>query len=101
MVDFPRQDNPNAIPIDNPSAQYDHRVRCLQHGIGYSTGQTAHRREVVPEGSLTQHKLPGVTGCFSDTTLAKHLPGKDNFALDQEWRSMWNHCDRMLNPQVY
>ena len=69
MVDCPRQKNPNAISVDTPSTQYDHRVRCLQHGMGCSTGRTAHRGEVVPGGSLTPHKLPGVTGCLSGTTV--------------------------------
>ena len=59
MLDFPRQEIPNAIPVDTLSTQYDHRVRCLQHGMGYLAGRTAHWREVVQRGSLILHKLPG------------------------------------------
>ena len=33
--------------------------------------------------------------------LAEHLPGKDNLAVDQESRLMRDHCDWMLNPQVF
>ena len=73
MVDILRQGSPYAIPITIPNTQHDHRVRCLQYGVECSTGQTAHRGEVVSRGSFTPHKY---YSCLSGTQcFAKHCQG--------------------------
>ena len=67
LVAIPGQKAANAIPNIAQNTRHDNRVRCLQQGLGSSTGRTEYRGQVVTGGNLTPHKLSRAIGSLPGT----------------------------------
>ena len=69
MVVCSGQESPTAVSPPAPSVIHDHRVRCLQHGVGGLTRPPPDRWKMVPRGNHSPYKLSRTTSCVSSTTV--------------------------------
>ena len=71
LVDFPGSEPHHDSSSPTPYPGYDHRVRCIQHGLGSPTRGNPDRWCVVEGRSIEPHKLLRTTSCPSSSAMLR------------------------------